>query len=88
VPKRSAFGQTPLLAIGEAKWGEAMGTGHIERLRFIRSLLSTGGRYDTSKTKLMCFSGGGFSEGLRALAVDREILLVDADELYGFSATR
>ena len=31
--------KTPLLAIGEAKWGEVMGGDHAERLRQIRSLL-------------------------------------------------
>ena len=76
--------KTPLLAIGEAKWGEVMGAAHVERLRLINSLISAAGRYDTAQTKLMCFSGAGFTRGLRDLAAsDNSILLVDAGELYG-----
>ena len=75
--------KTPLLAIGEAKWGEVMGSAHIDRLRLINTLISSAGRYDTTQTKLMCFSGAGFTRGLRDLAAsDSSILLVDADELY------
>lgn len=74
----------PLLAIGEAKWGEVMGPAHIDRLRLIKSLLSAGGRYDTAQAKRMCFSGAGFTSGLCDLAAsDSSILLVDAGELYG-----
>ena len=77
-------GKTPLLAIGEAKWGEAMGSDHIERLRRINHLISAAGKYDTAQTKLMCFSGAGFTRGLQELAAsDASILLVDAAELYG-----
>jgi uncharacterized protein len=43
--------KTPLLAIGEAKWGEVMGAAHIERLRLINSLISAAGRYDTARGK-------------------------------------
>lgn len=76
--------KTPLLAIGEAKWGEVMGSAHIDRLRLIHSLISAAGRYDTTQTKLMCFSGAGFTTGLRDLAAsDPRILLVDAGDLYG-----
>jgi hypothetical protein len=76
--------KTPLLAIGEAKWGEVMGSAHIDRLQLIRSLVSDVGRYDTAQTKLMCLSGAGFTRGLRDLASsDSGILLVDAGELYG-----
>lgn len=74
--------KTPLLAIGEANWGEVMDAGHADRLRQIRSLLA-GGRYDTSHTKLMCFSAEGFKPGLRrAAAGDSDILLIDAEHLY------
>jgi uncharacterized protein len=76
--------KTPLLAIGEAKWGEVMGPAHIERLRLVNSLINAVGRYDTAQTKLICFSGAGFTRGLRDLAAsDNSILLVDAGELYG-----
>jgi hypothetical protein len=55
--------KTPLLAIGEAKWGEVMGSAHIDRLRLVKSLLIAGGRYETAQAKLMCFSGAGFTRG-------------------------
>lgn len=78
--------KTPLLAIGEAKWGEVMGAGHLERLRQIRALLDAGSRYDASQTRLICFSGAGFSDRLRdAAAAEEGVFLVDADELYGFT---
>ncbi|MBO0802797.1 MAG: ATP-binding protein [Nocardiopsaceae bacterium] len=74
----------PLLAIGEAKWGEVMGSRHLERLRRIKSLLGAHGRYGTRQTKLMCFSGAGFTDGLRELAADDDgVLLIGVGELYG-----
>ncbi|MCT9935182.1 hypothetical protein N5079_33775 [Planotetraspora sp. A-T 1434] len=39
-----------------------MGIAHIERLRHIRDLIAKAGRYDTSRTRLVCFSGGGFND--------------------------
>ena len=76
--------KTPLLAIGEAKWGEVMGGDHAERLRQIRSLLAAQGRYDTSQTKLLCFSAAGFKDSLQLeAAADSDLILVDANELYG-----
>ena len=77
-------GKTPLLAIGKAEWGEVLGARHLERLRRVKALLDVHGRYDTSQTRLMCFSGAGFTDGLRELAAaDDGILLVGASELYG-----
>src|SRR5690606_10393362 len=58
-------GRAPLLAIGEAKWGEVMGAGHLARLRRIRALITAQGRYDTSGTRLLCFSGAGFTDELQ-----------------------
>jgi uncharacterized protein len=61
-----------------------MGGDHAERLRQIRSLLAAQGRYDTSQTKLLCFSAAGFKDSLRReAAVDSDLILVAADELYG-----
>jgi hypothetical protein len=78
--------KTPLLAIGEAKWGEVMGPAHIDRLRLIHGLINAAGRYDATQTKLICFSGAGFTSGLRDLAAsDTRLVLVDAGELYGLS---
>ena len=74
-------GKPPLLCIGEAKWNKVMGIGHLERLRHIRGLLARNDRYDTSATKLICFSGAGFTDELRA-AADGDVLLVDVADLY------
>jgi uncharacterized protein len=76
--------KAPLLAIGEAKWNDTMGIGHLERLRHIRDLVTQTGRYDTSVTRLVCFSGTGFNDKLREAArTSPDILLVDLAELYG-----
>lgn len=81
--------KAPLLAIGEAKWGETMGTRHLERLRHIRTLISSLGKYDTTSTALICFSAAGFTNELRNRAgEDTSILLVSAEELYGFPSPR
>ena len=77
----------PLLGLGEAKWNETMGVGHLDRLRSIRELVSKGGRYDTSATRLLCFSGVGFSPGLQEAQGRGEVELVGLDELYGTSSS-
>ncbi|MFB9238572.1 ATP-binding protein, partial [Plantactinospora siamensis] len=77
-------GRPPLLAIGEAKWNDMMGLGHLERLRLVRELIGRAGRYDTSHTKLLCFSGSGFNDRLRGAAETAgDVLLVDPPMLYG-----
>ena len=53
-----------LLAVGEAKWQETMGMGHLERLRHIRSLLTVQGRRGAATARLLCFSGAGFTAEL------------------------
>ncbi|MGH7867941.1 MAG: AAA family ATPase [Candidatus Dormibacteraceae bacterium] len=76
-------GLPPLLSIGEAKWNQTMDRGHLERLHYIKALLKAGGRLDTTDTKLTCYSGAGFTDGLRAAAeADRNILLIDLERLY------
>jgi hypothetical protein len=74
--------RAPLLSIGEAKWGEVMGLGHLERLRRVRSLLEGNNRYDTSATQLACYSGAGFTAELVTAARQGEVVLVGLDELY------
>ncbi len=75
--------KAPLLAIGEAKWGEIMGKEHLDRLQRIRSLIAQADRYDTAQTRLVCFSGTGFTSELRALAEDSDVVqLVDLNRLY------
>ncbi|GIH23886.1 ATPase AAA [Acrocarpospora phusangensis] len=72
----------PLLAIGEAKWGETMGVGHLDRLRRIRALLTASDRYDTSSTRLLCFSAAGFTDDLRRLQNQGEVDLITLTDLY------
>lgn len=75
--------RAPLLALGEVKWGETMGLGHLERLRRIRALLVGQGRPGAERAKLICFSGSGFTEELTAFAgKNHDVLLVGLDELY------
>jgi hypothetical protein len=74
----------PILAIGEAKWGERMGCGHLERLRRIRDLLAAQGRLGAETARLVCYGGAGFSEELVTRAArDSEVVLVGLDALYG-----
>lgn len=80
----SQHGETPLLAIGEAKWGETMGRRHLDRLRRIRGLIDAHGKYDTSATRILCFSSAGFTDGLReGASASPDILLISAEDLYG-----
>ncbi len=73
----------PLLAVGEAKWGETMGLGHLDRLRRIRELLVAQGRLGAERAKLACFSGTGFTDELREAADgDDSIVLAGAADLY------
>lgn len=72
-----------LLSIGEVKWNDVMGLGHLERLRNIRDLLGASSRHDTSRTLLACYSGAGFMPSLHEAAQSGEVLLIGPDELYG-----
>jgi hypothetical protein len=76
-------GRPPLLAIGEAKWNEVMDIHHLARLRRIRDLLAGIEKYDTSHTRLICFSGAGFTSELADAASHGEVELIGLDELYG-----
>ncbi|WP_246574351.1 hypothetical protein [Streptomyces genisteinicus] len=61
-----------------------MGAAHIERLRHVRDLIAPAGRYDTTGTQLLCFSGAGFDDEARAAAAaDPGIRLIDPAALYG-----
>lgn len=60
------------------------GAPHLERLRHIRDLLTARGTGSSERTRLLCFSGAGFTGDLRALADrDATVQLVDLDRLYG-----
>ncbi|MEV5985027.1 ATP-binding protein [Streptomyces sp. NPDC052051] len=80
---RGAVGQDNgvLLSLGEAKWEQVMGKGHLERLRRVRSLLTARG-VDTSAVRLACYSGAGFSDDLKAAQAKGEVILVDLRRLY------
>jgi hypothetical protein len=74
----------PMLAIGEAKWNDSMGAAHLDRLRHVRQLITRAGRYDTSDCKLLCFSGAGFNDKIRAVAnAAPDVRLIDLPTLYG-----
>lgn len=76
-------GQEALLAIGEVKWNETMGLGHLQRLTRIRDLLHTRPETRAGEIRLLCFSGAGFTAELRRLAAqDETIQLIDLDRLY------
>ncbi|MEU1161390.1 ATP-binding protein [Streptomyces sp. NPDC005921] len=80
---RGAVGQDSgvLLSLGEAKWDQVMGLGHLERLRHVTALLAGRG-VDTSAVRLACYSGAGFTDGLRAASDRGEVVLVDLARLY------
>ncbi|WP_176930134.1 hypothetical protein [Actinacidiphila guanduensis] len=40
-------------------------------------------RYDTTNTRLMCFSGAGFNDKAHAAAADPAVRLIDLATLYG-----
>jgi uncharacterized protein len=75
----------PLLALGEAKWNEVMGLGHLERLCRIRDLLAGNEKFDMSRTGLVCFSAAGFTDDLKQRAQRGEVELVGLDDLYGIA---
>lgn len=72
-----------IVSLGEAKWGDAMGVRHLARLRRARALLELRG-FDTTRTTLACYGGGGFDDDLRAEAkAGRDsVLLADLAALY------
>lgn len=81
----SPSSRTPLLAVGEAKWGQVMGTAHLQRLQRVVEIVERSGRYDTSDVVLLCFSGAGFTPELATEAAARpdRVVLVGLDDLYG-----
>ncbi len=75
-------GRPPLLAVGEAKWGATLNVSHLKRLQRVRTLVASSGRYDTSDTRLICYSAAGFSEDLRAAERAGQVKLVGVERLY------
>ena len=76
-------GRRPIIGLGEAKWGETMGLGHLDRLRRIRTLLAAQGRSGAGTARLACFGGAGFTDDLTAAAAaDESIALIGPADLY------
>lgn len=75
-------GQRPVLALGEAKWGEQMSLTHLDRLRHIRSLLQHRRDIDAANATLLCASGTGFTPELHAAAKAGDAVLLDLERLY------
>jgi uncharacterized protein len=76
-------GREPVIAIGEAKWGEVMDVPHLERLRRIRGLLAAQGRPGAGGARLLCFGGAGFTEGLsREAGRQDDVVLIGPTDLY------
>lgn len=68
-----------IVSLGEVKWGETMGTRHVDRLRRARDMLSSS--YDVEACVLACYSAAGFTSELRS-AADPGVALVPLEELY------
>ena len=60
-----------------------MGLGHLRRLDRIRTLLRAREGVHAERTRLLCFSGAGFTGDLRDLAQsDPTVQLIDLERLY------
>lgn len=81
---RDDEGRETLLAIGEAKWNDVMGLGHLRRLEHVRALLRARSGVDADDARLLCFSGAGFTDELRRVAEESGggVVLVGLDRLY------
>ncbi|MBA2416773.1 MAG: ATP-binding protein [Geodermatophilaceae bacterium] len=71
-----------LLVLGEAKYGETTGVGHLERLRRIRGLLAGRESLRAAEARLACFSATGFTDELRRVEQNGEVVLVDLARIY------
>jgi len=80
-------GQRQLLAIGESKWQEPIGLGHLTRLQHIRDLLVRRGEPGAQSAGLFLFGSSKFSDELSRRAIDDpSIHLIGLDDLYRPSA--
>jgi AAA+ ATPase superfamily predicted ATPase len=77
-----ADGRRVLLAIGEAKWAETVGLGHLARLRHIKELLIRAGQPGAETARLLLFGGREPSPQLRAAAANGDVQLVGLGDLY------
>jgi hypothetical protein len=76
-------GRRVLLAIGEAKWAEPVGLGHLARLRRIRELLIGNRQPGAESARLLLFTGTAPSPQLSRLAAEGEVQIVGLADLYG-----
>lgn len=74
-------GARPVLAIGEAKWGERLGPAHLARLERVRELLRRRPGVDAGATRLVLASAAGFS-GDTLTASRPDVVRVDLTRLY------
>jgi len=82
-----AFGNAPdgrrvLLAIGEAKWAEAIGTGHLARLQRIRELLIRAGQPGAETAELLLFGSTDPSPRLQTAITNGGARLISLNDLY------
>lgn len=77
-----ADGRRVLLAIGEAKWTETIGMGHLARLQRIRDLLVRSGQPGAESARLLLFGSTEPSPQLRTSAADGDVQLVGLNDLY------
>lgn len=75
-------GRHVLLAIGEAKWAETIGMGHLARLRRIKDLLTRAGLPGAETAELLLFGAAEPSPRLRAPAADGDVQVIGLRELY------
>jgi len=75
-------GRRVLLAIGEAKWAETIGMGHLARLRRIRELLIRTGQPGAETAELLLFGAAEPAPQLRASAANGEVQLIGLNDLY------
>jgi hypothetical protein len=70
-----------LLAVGESKWGDVMGMGHLGRMEKIVDVLAAQGRHPGV---IVLFSGAGFTPDLTstAAASGGRVQLVDLERMY------
>lgn len=77
-----ADGRRVLLAIGEAKWAETIGLGHLARLQRIRELLIRAGQPGAETARLLLFGSTEASAQLRTPAGNGDVQLIGLDDLY------
>lgn len=82
VAVRSDGERRRVLAIGEVKVGRTLGGRDLERLVRVRELLRQRKDVDARDTRLLLFSGGGFSGDLRERERAGDVVLIDLDRLY------